>query len=219
MRLPGLRHHRAAWPASLGAGDLRGALAQGIDGVWLAVADRRGRHRRRRRCSPARWSTLFGAGADGRPATPTTYLRIAFLGTVPLLVMLAATGVLRGLQDTRTPLVVAVGRQRCSTSCSTWLLVYGVGLGIAGSALGIGARPGRVSAAAFVVVVVRAARRAGRPAAPGPARHPRAPRTPASPLVVRTLTLRAALLVTTYAVALAPSAARQASTSPPTSWR
>ena len=31
----------------VGAGDLRGALAQGIDGLWLAVADRRGRHRRR----------------------------------------------------------------------------------------------------------------------------------------------------------------------------
>ena len=39
----------------------------------------------------------------------TTYLRIAFLGVTPLLVMLATTGVLRGLQDTRTPLVVAVG--------------------------------------------------------------------------------------------------------------
>lgn len=47
----------------------------------------------------------YAAPVDGYA---TTYLRVAFLGTVPLLVMLAGTGVLRGLQDTRTPLVVAV---------------------------------------------------------------------------------------------------------------
>ncbi len=100
----------------LGAGDRRGALAQGIDGVWLAVVigavatvlgDRL--HRAAGRAF----------GADATVADPaTTYLRIAFLGTTPLLVMLATTGVLRGLQDTRTPLVVAVAGNR-STSRST----------------------------------------------------------------------------------------------------
>src|SRR5687768_4078423 len=90
----------------LGAGDLRGALAQGIDGLWLAVI-----------IGPV--ATLLGVGLTG-PLVDTfgagpevtdhavTYLRIAFLGTTPLLVMLAATGVLRGLQDTKTPLFVAV---------------------------------------------------------------------------------------------------------------
>src|SRR6478735_4374577 len=90
----------------LGAGDLRGAMTQGIDGLWLAVGI-------------GSIVTVAGVllaeplvglfGASDQVSDPaTTYLRIAFLGTVPLLLMLAATGVLRGLQDTRTPLVVAV---------------------------------------------------------------------------------------------------------------
>ena len=114
----------------LGAGDLRGALTQGIDGVWLAVA------------IGAVVTVvgvplagplvgLFGASAEVTDLA-TTYLRIAFLGAVPLLVMLAATGVLRGLQDTRTPLVVAVGGQRPQHRAQR-------GAGLPGRA-----RPGRV---------------------------------------------------------------------------
>ena len=53
--------------------------------------------------------------------------------------MLATTGVLRGLQDTRTPLVVAVLGNGVNIVLNL-LLVYGVGgfdgLGIAGSAIG-----------------------------------------------------------------------------------
>ena len=67
------------------------------------------------------------------------YLRVALLGVTPLLLMLAATGVLRGLQDTRTPLVVAVAGNVVNLVLNV-VLVYGVGplpgLGIAGSALG-----------------------------------------------------------------------------------
>ena len=95
----------------LGAGDLRGALAQGVDGLWLAVGIGAGRDGRRGRRSPVRWSPR-SAPVRGSPSPAETYLRIAFLGTVPLLVMLAATGVLRGLQDTRTPLVRRGRRQR-----------------------------------------------------------------------------------------------------------
>ncbi|NUR06349.1 MAG: MATE family efflux transporter, partial [Nocardioidaceae bacterium] len=85
----------------LGAGDLRGALVHGVDGVWLAVA-------------VGTVATVLGVpladrlvalfGGDALVAEQaTTYLRWAFLGVVPLLVVLAATGLLRGLQDTRTP--------------------------------------------------------------------------------------------------------------------
>ena len=94
----------------LGAGDLRGALAQGVDGLWLAVligvlASAAGV------VLTDPLVAAFGAGAEVSDYA-TTYLRIAFLGVTPLLLMLAATGVLRGLQDTRTPLAVAVLRQR-----------------------------------------------------------------------------------------------------------
>ena len=77
---------------------------------------------------------LFGPGSRVEDLA-VTYLQIALLGAVPLLLMLAATGVLRGLQDTRTPLVVAVAGNLANIVLNV-VLVYGVGLGIAGSALG-----------------------------------------------------------------------------------
>ena len=61
--------------------------------------------------------------------------------------MLAATGVLRGLQDTRTPLYVAVGGNALNVVLNV-VLVHGVGsfagIGLAGSAIGSVHRPGRV---------------------------------------------------------------------------
>ncbi|SFC98687.1 putative efflux protein, MATE family [Nocardioides terrae] len=181
----------------VGAGDVRGAVAQGVDGLWLAV--------------------LIGAlvtvpavlaarplaravGAHGAVVDEaTTYLRIAALGVTPLLVMLAATGVLRGLQDTRTPMLVAIGGNVANV-CLNLLLVYGLDLGIAGSATG-SVIAQALSAATLVAVVVRGARRhhaSLRPDLPGIRQAARS----GVALVVRTLTLRAALLVTTYAVTL-----------------
>ena len=184
----------------LGAGNTRRALTQGIDGLWLAVII----------------GTL--ATAVAVPLTPALvgffdpgarvadlavlYLRIALLGTVPLLLMLAATGVLRGLQDTRTPLVVAVAGNLVNIVLNV-ALVYGVGpvdgLGIAGSALGtLVAQLG--SAIALVWVVVRAARAESaslRPDLPGIRLAGRA----GVPLIMRTLMLRASLLVMTYTAA------------------
>ncbi len=187
----------------LGAGDLRGALTQGVDGLWLALGI-------------GGVVTVLGVlladplvrllGASEEVTAPAaTYLRVAFVGTVPLLLMLAATGVLRGLQDTRTPLVVAVGGNALNVALNL-LLVYPAGLGLTGSALG-SVIAQAASAAAFLVVVVRAARVHGaslRPDLPGIRSAGRA----GVPLVVRTLTLRAALLLTTYAVALGAGGAR-----------
>lgn len=180
----------------LGAGDLRGALAQGIDGVWLAVligvlATAAGL------VLAGPLVGLFDAG-PAVTAHATTYLRWAFLGVTPLLVMLAATGILRGLQDTRTPLIVAVAGAVGNVVLNV-ALVYGLDLGIAGSAIGTDlAQLG--SAAALMAVVVRAARRHGaslRPDLPGVRRAAHA----GIALVVRTLTLRASLLVMTYGAA------------------
>jgi putative MATE family efflux protein len=180
----------------IGAGDVRGALAQGIDGVWLAlligvVATAAGLF------ATGPLVGLFGAD----PAVTghaTTYLRWAFLGVTPLLVMLAGTGILRGLQDTRTPLVIAVAGNLANVVLNL-VLVYGLDLGIAGSAIGTDlAQLG--SALAVVAVVVRAARREGaplRPDLPGVRRAAHA----GVALVVRTLTLRASLLVMTYGAA------------------
>lgn len=185
----------------LGAGERTRALAQGIDGVWLAVVI-------------GALTTVAGVlltgplvGAFGVGAEVTgfaeTYLRIAFLGTIPLLVMLATTGVLRGLQDTRTPLVVAVAGNALNIVLNL-LLVYGVGsfagLGIAGSAIG-SVLAQVASAAALLAVVVRAARREQASLRPDLLGIRTAARA-AVALVIRTLTLRAAVLLTTYAVTL-----------------
>lgn len=190
----------------LGAGDRAAALAQGIDGVWLAVVI-------------GAVTTVLGVALtdplvaafgvnDDVSGHATTYLRIAFLGAIPLLVMLAATGVLRGLQDTKTPLVVAVVGNVLNIVLNL-LLVYGAGpvaglgiagLGIAGSALG-SVLAQVVSAGMLLAVIVRASRAEGTPLRPHGAGIRRAAHAGVA-LVIRTLTLRAALLVTTYAVTL-----------------
>lgn len=184
----------------VGAGDLRAAIAQGIDGLWLAVLI--GGLTTVAGVVTTPWLVRAFGASDEVAGYATTYLRIAFLGTVPLLLMLAATGVLRGLQDTRTPLVAAVLGNAVNVVLNL-ALVYGVGpvpaLGLAGSALG-SVLAQVLTAALLVGVVLRAARREGadlRPDLPGI----RAAGTTAVPLLIRTLTLRAALLVTTYAAA------------------
>ncbi len=187
----------AAVARRLGADDRRAALAVGVDGLWLAVL-------------VGATATVLGVALTGplvglfgaspeASAEAVAYLRPAFLGTVPLLVMLAATGVLRGFQDTRTPLAVAVGSNVLNVGLNL-LLVYPLDLGIAGAAIG-SVIAQTAGALALVAVVVRGARREGaslRPDLPGIRAAARA----GSALVVRTVTLRAALLLTTYAVTL-----------------
>lgn len=186
----------------LGAGHRRAALAQGIDGLWLAGVIG----------VPVTAATsllahplvsLFGASGGVEDAA-ATYLRVGAVGITPLLLVLATTGVLRGLQDTRTPLVVAVLGNAANLALNL-ALVYGAGplprLGLAGSALGsVLAQAGM--ALALTAVVVRAARREGASLRPDRAGIRAAGRA-GVPLLVRTLTLRVSLLVTTWAVVLA----------------
>jgi putative MATE family efflux protein len=180
----------------IGAGDLRGALAQGIDGVWLAVVI--GAATTALGVPLTGWLVGLFDPADRVAHEAETYLRIGLLGAVPLLVMLATTGILRGLQDTRTPLVVAVGGNVVNVVLNLWF-VYGLDLGIAGSALGtVLAQVG--SAAVLVAVVVRAARRQGAPLGPSAAGI-RGAGAAGVPLLLRTITLRASLLVMTYGAA------------------
>ena len=95
----------AAVARMLGAGDLRGAMQQGIDGCWLALLVGSATLIVGWPTSP--WLvSLFGPSADVA-AHAETYLQISLLGIPAMLLVLAGTGVLRGLQDTRTPLMVA----------------------------------------------------------------------------------------------------------------
>jgi putative MATE family efflux protein len=108
------------------------------------------------------------------------------------------TGVLRGLQDTRTPLVASVVGFSANIALNL-LFVYGLHLGIAGSALGtVISQCGM--AAALVLVVTRRARHLGASLVPHPGRVLRAG-LDGIPLLVRTLALRAVLLVTAWVAA------------------
>ena len=177
----------------IGAGDHRGALSQGIDGLWLALL---------LGVVLAVAGLLFAPAAVGAfdPSPDVadhavTYLRISCFGIPSMLLLLAATGVLRGLQDTTTPMVVAISANLANIALNLFL-VYGLDLDIAGSALGT-ALAQTAAGIALVWVVVRGARRDGaklRPDRPGILSSAHA----GIPLVIRTLTLRVAIVLTAY---------------------
>lgn len=186
----------AAVARRVGAGDLRAAIRQGMDGIWLALLLGAVVIAVFLPTAPA-VVDLFGASETAAPYA-ITYLRISALGIPAMLVVLAATGVLRGLQDTKTPLYVAVAGFVANAALNIGL-VYGADLGIAGSAWGtVIAQYGM--ATAYLYVVVRGARKLGAPLRPDIAGI-RACAQAGAPLLVRTLSLRAVLMIATAVAA------------------
>ncbi|MFI7499437.1 MATE family efflux transporter [Streptomyces sp. NPDC049687] len=186
----------AAVARRVGAGDLPAAIRQGMDGIWLALLLGAVVVTAVLSTAPA-LVELFGASDTAAPYA-TTYLRISVLGIPAMLVVLAATGVLRGLQDTRTPLYVAVAGFVANAALNAGL-VYGADLGIAGSAWGtVIAQCGM--AAVYLAVVIRGARRHGASLRPDAAGI-RASAQAGVPLLVRTLSLRAILMIATAVAA------------------
>ncbi|MEU9588262.1 MATE family efflux transporter [Streptomyces sp. NPDC048193] len=186
----------AAVARRVGAGDLGAAIRQGMDGIWLALLLGAAVIAVILPTAPS-LVDLFGASDTAAPYA-VTYLRISSLGIPAMLVVLASTGVLRGLQDTRTPLYVAVAGFVANAVLNVGL-VYGAGLGIAGSAWGtVIAQLGM--AAVYLGVVVRGARRHGASLRPDAAGI-RASAQAGVPLLVRTLSLRAILMIATAVAA------------------
>ena len=184
----------------LGAGDERGAVSSGVDGLWLALG------LGVVLALAGWWATpwlvgVFGASA-AVSAEASIYLSISMAGLPAMLVVFAATGLLRGLQDTRTPLWVA-GVGFTVNICLNALFIYGFGWGIAGSAIGtVIAQWGMV--VVYLVVIARHTARVG--ASPWP-HHAGVLRGAASGgwLFLRTVSLRVALLLSTWsATALGP---------------
>ncbi|MEU2775447.1 MATE family efflux transporter [Streptomyces sp. NPDC007162] len=186
----------AAVARRVGSGDLQAAIRQGMDGIWLALLLGAAVIALVLPLAPG-IVDAFGASPTAAPYA-TTYLRISSLGIPAMLVVLAATGVLRGLQDTRTPLYVAVAGFVANAGLNAGL-VYGAGLGIAGSAWGTVIAQCAM-AAAYLAVVVRGARRHGASLRPDTAGI-RASAQAGLPLLVRTLSLRAILMIATAVAA------------------
>jgi putative MATE family efflux protein len=117
----------------LGAGDRRGAMSAGIDGLWLAIALGVLMAAGGILSGPTIVS-WFGAGVDVTDLA-AAYLHVSWWGLPGMLLVLAATGVLRGLQDTVTPFVVAVVGFSANILLNA-VFIYGLGWGLVGSAVG-----------------------------------------------------------------------------------
>lgn len=143
----------------IGAGDSRRALAGGIDGMALGLGLGSLLAVVLNLTAPTviGW---YGAGPEVS-SQAVDYLRIACWGLPMLLLMLASTGVLRGMKDTRTPLAVAVSMNLANIGLNA-LFMYGMGMGIRGSATGT-LLAQAIGASVLTAVVLRGAVRAGVP--------------------------------------------------------
>ncbi|WFE34309.1 MATE family efflux transporter [Micromonospora sp. WMMD975] len=116
-----------------GAGDRAAAVAEGVQASWLAltagvlvaVAMAIG--------GGALARTLVGGSGEVADAA-AGWLRIAVLGAPGLLLAAAGNGWLRGIQDTRRPLLFVLAPNLLSALLCP-LLVYPAGLGLVGSAV------------------------------------------------------------------------------------
>ncbi|GAA3788964.1 MATE family efflux transporter [Sphaerisporangium flaviroseum] len=176
----------------VGAGNLPRAVKQGIDGLWLATAIGLVVVTV---CWPLAPSIvdLFGASPDVA-APAVTYLRISLIGTPAMLIILAGTGILRGLQDTVTPLVVSVGSFALNAVLNA-VFVLVLHWGIAGSAWGTVLAQG-LGAAVYLAVAVKGARRQHVSVRPHLAGI-RDSGTAGFALLIRTICLRIVLIVGT----------------------
>ncbi|WP_232527916.1 MATE family efflux transporter [Microbacterium suaedae] len=174
-----------------GAGDDARAVARGIDGMWLALGIGGVLAVAGYFLSP--WAvSLFGASAAVSEQAEI-YLELSMWGLPAMLVIFAATGLLRGLQNTITPLWIA-GIGFAANALLNWVFIYVAGWGIAGSAAGtIAAQWGMV--AAYVVIIAALARRHGSSGQPSRA-GVRGTATTGGWLLLRTIALRAGLLLT-----------------------
>lgn len=180
----------AAVARLLGSGDRAGALSQGVDGMALGVglgivlgvisfafAE------------PL--ITLLGTSAEVTPYA-VTYLRIVSIAYPAVLGVLAAVGVLRGLQDTRTTLYVTLVMVATNLVLDL-VFILGFGWGIAGSAAATGIAE-LIGLVAYAGILLRTAHRAGVTIIPSGIGVVRSARDGA-PLFVRSAALRGVLVI------------------------
>ena len=179
-----------------GSGHVRHAFEVGRDGLFVAgiigVT-----------LAAALWCGAgFLAGLLGATGTPhgfaVDYIQWSAPGIPAMLLIFAATGVLRGFQDTRTPLVIAAAAAALNVALNV-ILVYGAGLSVAGAAMGTSIAQW-VALGAYLAIILPRMRREGislRPSSSGMRSTTRV----GSWLFLRTIALRASLLVTVWVAA------------------
>ena len=121
----------AAVARSIGAGDERAAAHHAVQALWMSLALGVTLTVAGEVSAPGLVG-LMGASAVVRP-NALTYLRIALLGAPSILLGLVGVGYLRGLQDTATPLRIALGANVANLVLEV-VLIFGLGFGLAASA-------------------------------------------------------------------------------------
>lgn len=177
----------------MGSGDRAGAITAGFDGIWLAL------------CTSV-LLIIIGlpllntviAAFDPEPGITDgahSYLAISWWGLPFMLTVIAATGLLRGLQDTKTPLVVAAAGCVANIGLNA-IFIYGLDMGVAGSAMGtVIAQAGMCSV--YLAISVRAARRLHASVRPDWSGVFTSAKT-SGWLLVRNASLRAALIILVF---------------------
>ncbi|MGO1383222.1 MAG: MATE family efflux transporter [Arachnia sp.] len=186
----------------LGAGNRTKALGLGIQAMWLAVLLGVVLGILTWFASPV---LLTWLGVTGEVhAQALSYARWSLPGLPGMLLVLAATGTLRGLADGRTPMVLAISAASLNVVLDL-ILVFGFSMGIAGSGAATAIAETAMGVAA-AWVVRRGGRRAGAAMAPTfSGMH--SSLIVGGPLLLRTVTLRAALVLTTWVAASKGAAA------------
>ncbi len=180
----------AATARFVGAGRPDRGLRQGLDGMWLGIG------------LGFTLGVLLAAFAPAilswfgpEPAVldqAVAYARASAFGLPGMLLVLAANGTLRGFADTRTPLIAASAGALANIPLNA-ALIYGAGLGVAGAGLGTAIAQTLMGLYLAWVVCQLAATHAVS-LAPNGVGVLRAVRD-AVPLIVRTLSLRGAILL------------------------
>nr|WP_245356971.1 MATE family efflux transporter [Paeniglutamicibacter kerguelensis] len=178
---------------AIGAGQTGKAMAAGRDGIWLALG----------LGTVLALVGFFGAkplaaamGAQGPVlGFAVDYIQYSTFGIPAMLLVLAATGVLRGMQDTKTPLYVA-GFGFAANIILNFILVYPLNMSVAGAALGTSIAQWGM-ALVYLWMLVPRIRRAGQSLAPHGRGVLRTGRV-GSWLMLRTLSLRLALIATVW---------------------
>lgn len=174
----------------LGAGNRSGALSQGVDGMALgiglgvvlailgfALAE------------PL--IALLGTSEDVTPYA-VTYLRIIAISFPAVLGVLAAVGVLRGLQDTRTTLYVTLAMVAANlVLCLVFVLGFGWGIGGSAAATGLAELIGLIAYGTILLRTARRERVSIKPSGIGVMRSAR----DGVPLFVRSAALRGVLVI------------------------
>jgi len=139
----------------LGAGQAREAWQAGIDGLWFAAGI-------------GVFAALaggtfggsvvrsFGASSEVTQAA-IDYLTVSWWGVPGMLLVLAATGVLRGVQDTLTPFWVALIGFGANAALNA-VFIYGLGWGLVGSAVGTVIAQWLMALVLMAIVIQRAGR-------------------------------------------------------------